>query len=57
MSRCPCRACSFPSLPWVALCVICYGGIFGEIAGDPPADDEVFDSPSDAALAYPEGRP
>lgn len=55
--RCPCRACSFPSLPWVALCVICYGGIFGEIAGDPPADDEVFDSPSDAALAYPEGRP
>lgn len=52
--RCPCRACSFPSLPWVALCV---GGILGAIPGDPPDDaTEVFDSPEDRRAAYPDGE-
>ncbi len=55
--RCPCRACSFPSLPWVALCVLCVGGILGAIPGDPPDDAaEVFDSPEDRAAAYPDGE-
>jgi len=36
VSRCPCRACSFPSLPWVALCVLCVGGIAAARCGSAP---------------------
>lgn len=53
---CPCRLhrCGFPSLPWVALCVLCLGTMLGEIPGDPPDDTtEVFDSVELRALAYP----
>lgn len=57
MNRCRRHDCPCRPLPWIALCALCCGGIFGEIAGDPPDDAaEVFDSPEDRAAAYPDGE-